>query len=68
MSDTELIALLEKVGAVKGLHYQYVEVKDRPEPTLMLSKEGVKLLASSAPDQDAARRLVAWIDEEFPSY
>lgn len=68
MADTELIALLESVGAVKGIHWQYVQIEGREQPALFLSKEGVKMLANAAPDQDAGKRLVAWIDEEFPDY
>lgn len=64
MTDDELIAILEELGLRPGVDWRLMKVDGKPE--IMIGMHAMRVLAEHAPDQQAARGLLAAFEERFP--
>jgi hypothetical protein len=65
MTDDELMALFESVGLIPGQHWKLAKVDGKSE--IVVSLDGLRMLAWRAPDQDKATELLAAFEERLPS-
>jgi hypothetical protein len=64
VTNDEMIAMFEALGLIPGQHWRLAKVDGRSE--IVVSLPAMRILARHAPDQEAARALLAAVDERFP--
>jgi hypothetical protein len=64
VTDDDMIAILESLGLRPGVDWRLMKIEGKAE--IVVTMHAMRVLADSAPDQLAARRLMNAISERFP--